>query len=246
MLDSAIFWIFSVVGVGAALSAVFTRNSVYAALSLIATFMSIAGFYLLNNADFLAIAQIILYAVGLTILMLFAIMLTGDSPADIRKVNRTSRLAYGIIIAYVFVLVLRSVLNAPIAQSPMIPFSTAERLIKEGSATLLGQSLFSTYALPFELASILLLAAMIGAIVIAKKRFIDSESDMLGEMRLALDMSSAPSEEAIEALRRKRELEHQERQSTIQPDSAPPALPIDSPEQSGNQAVDTVAASTRT
>ncbi len=216
MLDSAIFWVFAIVGVGAALGAVFNRSVINAALCLIAVFMSIAGFYVLNNADFLAIAQIIIYAVGLTIIMLFAIMFTGDKPMDLRKVNRMSRLAYGIIIAYVLALVLRGSASLPVASTPAISSDLAMRLKTEGSTLLLGELLFSQYALPFELASILLLAAMIGAIVIAKKRFVESESELLGDVRLAVDLSSAPPADAIEGLRQKRLLEHQERKDALQ------------------------------
>lgn len=215
MLDSAIFWIFAIVGVGAALGAVFNRSIINAALCLIAVFMSIAGFYLLNNADFLAISQIIIYAVGLTIIMLFAIMFTGDKPMDMAKVNRTSRLAYGIIIAYTIAILLRGSAAVPAVNIPAVGGTMLERLLREGSTTMLGELLFSQYALPFELASVLLLAAMIGAIVIAKKRFVESDVDILGDTRLAVDVTSAPPAEAIEALRRERFLEQQERQNAL-------------------------------
>jgi len=216
MLDSAIFWVFAIIGVGAALGAVFNRSVINAALCLIAVFMSIAGFYVLNNADFLAIAQIIIYAVGLTIIMLFAIMFTGDKPMDLQKVNRTSRLAYGIIIAYVLALMLRGSASLPTAALPNVAPDLVMRIKTEGSTILLGELLFSQYALPFELASILLLAAMIGAIVIAKKRFVESDSELLGDVRLAVDLSSAPPADAIEGLRQKRMLEHQERKEALQ------------------------------
>jgi NADH:ubiquinone oxidoreductase subunit 6 (subunit J) len=204
MLDSAIFWVFAVTAVIAALGAVLNRSIIYAALCLIAVFMSIAGFYVLNNADFLAIAQIIIYAVGLTIMMLFAIMFTGDKPMDSHKVNRTARLASGIIVAYVFALLLRGVLMGGSIKMPSISPEIAARLTSEGSTAMLGELLFNKYALPFELASVLLLAAMIGAIVIAKKRFVESESELLGEVRLPVDLDSAPPEDAIAALRAKR------------------------------------------
>jgi len=204
MLDSAIFWVFAIVAVGAALGAVFTRSIIHAALCLIGVFMSIAGFFVLNNADFLAIAQIIIYAVGLTIIMLFAIMFTGDKVLEKTKVNRAGRLAYGIIAAYVFALLLRGVLSNTAHITPQIAPEVAFRFSTQGSTAMLGELVFNKYALPFELASLLLLAAMIGAIVIAKKRFNESETVDLGETRLALDLASAPSEDAIQALRRER------------------------------------------
>jgi NADH:ubiquinone oxidoreductase subunit 6 (subunit J) len=205
MLDSAIFWAFAIVSVAAALGAVLSRSAINAALCLIAAFMSIAGFYLLNNADFLAIAQIIIYAVGLTILMLFAIMFTGDKPFLKKNVNKASRVAYGVVLVYVFALLLRGIVNGFQSFPAVVPGSGfIARMSTEGSTALLGQLLFTDYSLPFEVASILLLAAMIGAIVIAKKRFVESESTLLGEMRLPVDLSSAPPEKTIEELRAKR------------------------------------------
>ena len=215
MLDSAIFWIFAVVSIVAALGAILNRSNIYAALCLIAVFMSIAGFYLLNNADFLAIAQIIIYAVGLTIIMLFAIMFTGDRPLQAKKASQAGKVAYGIVIAYVFALLIRASFISSGTQTTGVNPALAARFTAEGSTGMLGELLFNKYALPFELASILLLAAMIGAIVIAKKRFYESEEALLGEVRLPLDTSSAPTEEAIEALRHKRDLEKAERVATL-------------------------------
>lgn len=220
MLDSTIFWIFSVVSVVAALGAVLNRSNIYAALCLIAVFMSIAGFYLLNNADFLAIAQIIVYAVGLTIIMLFAIMFTGDRSVQIKKASQAGKVAYGIVIAYVFALLIRgALLGSGFPASGGANEALVARFTAEGSTTMLGELLFGQYALPFELASILLLAAMIGAIVIAKKRFYESDSERLGEVRLAVDTSSAPTEQAIEALRIKRSLEQAEREAALKQES---------------------------
>lgn len=216
MLDSAIFWIFAVVSIASALGAILNRSNIYAALCLITVFMSIAGFYLLNNADFLAMAQIIIYAVGLTIIMLFAIMFTGDRPVQAKKASRAGKVAYGIVIAYVLALLLRGALAGGGAVVTGVNPNLAARLSVEGSTTMLGELLFNRYALPFELASILLLAAMIGAIVIAKKRFYETDTELLGEVRLPVDEDSAPPEDVIAALRSKRELEHAERKDKIQ------------------------------
>ncbi len=215
MLDSAIFWTFAVISVVAALGAVMNRSNIYAALCLIAVFMSIAGFYLLNNADFLAIAQIIIYAVGLTIIMLFAIMFTGDRSTQAKKAGQAGRVAYGVIIAYVFALLIRGTIAGIKPGVAGVNPELAARFTAEGSTAMLGELLFNKYALPFELASILLLAAMIGAIVIAKKRFYETEEALLGTVRLPLDVSSAPRQDAIDALRADRELELAERKAAL-------------------------------
>lgn len=206
MLDSTMFWAFAILSVGAALGAVLNRSIINAALCLIVVFMSVAGLYLLNNADFIAIAQIIIYAVGLTIMMLFAIMFTGDKTSyDRAKANASTRIAYGIVLVYVLALLVRSVVNGFVHMPTQLPSGIqASRLMQEGSTALLGQLLFMDYGLPFEVASILLLAAMIGAIVIAKKRFSPIDSEELGSMRLPIDLSSAPPEQTLEALRERR------------------------------------------
>jgi NADH:ubiquinone oxidoreductase subunit 6 (subunit J) len=235
MLDSAIFWVFALTAVSAALGAVLNRSIIYAALCLIAVFMSIAGFYMLNNADFLALAQIIIYAVGLTIIMLFAIMFTGEKPLAIGKVNRTAKLAYGIVVAYVLAMLVRGMATyGGIATKPDMQPELIEELTRNGSTALLGELLFSRYALPFELASVLLLAAMIGAIVIAKKRFMESEDELLGEVRLPVDMASAPPEDAVAALRAKRMSQSQERR--LSPHTEIGDLPETSPETAPDKA----------
>jgi NADH:ubiquinone oxidoreductase subunit 6 (subunit J) len=216
MLDSVIFWTFAIIAVIASFGAVVSRSAIYAALCLIAVFMSIAGFYVLNNADFLAMAQVIIYAVGLTILMLFAIMFTGDKPVARSKVNRTARLAYGIIASYVFCLLIRAVVDWPGPHEPLMNATVKETLARQGSTEMLGTLLFGQYALPFELASILLLVAMIGAIVIAKKQFLEPDNPSqpaMGDTQFRIDLASAPEESALEALRQ----QHFETSSAHQP-----------------------------
>lgn len=241
MVDSAIFWVFAVISVTAALGAVLNRSIIYAALCLIAVFLSIAGFFILNNADFLAIAQIIVYAVALTIIMLFAIMFTGDRPMQGGSGSRLSRVAAGITLLYVFGLLTYAALRAfPDAGAGPNP-QLAEELATYGSTGKLGALLFSTYALPFELASILLLVAMIGAIIIAKKRFVESDTDLWGDVKLPVDTSSAVPEAAIEAMRAKRFSQSQERKLSPQteiggkPETSPETASVPSNETTGGQ-----------
>ncbi|HEY9687301.1 MAG TPA: NADH-quinone oxidoreductase subunit J [Coleofasciculaceae cyanobacterium] len=206
MVDSAIFWAIALFSVGAALGAVLSRSIINAALCLIVVFLSIAGVFVLNNADFLAIAQVIIYAVGLTIIMLFAIMFTGDRPLPQQRSNPVARIASGIVVLYIFGLLIRAVAgafpaNASLSRTPEF----IQTMATQGSTTELGKLLFMTYAMPFEIASILLLAAMIGAIIIAKKRFVET-SELETGLRFEIDRESAPSEEAIEAIRASRQI----------------------------------------
>lgn len=198
MVDSVIFWAFALVSVGAALGAILCRSVIYSALCLIAVFLSIAGIFLLNNADFLAISQIIIYAVGLTIIMLFAIMFTGDRPFGPSKASGTMRMVNRLVILYMVGLLLWGCSKAVLPNLSSFSPAAAETLAQHGSTAMLGSLLFNQYAIPFELASILLLSAMVGAIVIAKKSFAEGEAE---RSRWPVDEASAPPEETIAALR---------------------------------------------
>lgn len=230
MVDSAIFWAFALLSVGAALGAVLSRSIINAALCLIIVFMTIAGVFVLNNADFLAIAQVIIYAVGLTIIMLFAIMFTGDKPMPART-NPVAKVGYVVVLLYVFGLLVRAMTGAFGAES----FVTRspefiQSMVAQGSSTRLGLLLFKTYALPFEIASILLLAAMIGAIIIAKKRFVET-GELEGSLQFEFDDTSAPSADAIEALRAKR-LYGTTQDTATSPQTEIGGMPETSPESS--------------
>jgi NAD(P)H-quinone oxidoreductase subunit 6 len=200
MVDSVIFWAFALVSVGAALGAILSRSIIYAALCLIAVFLSIAGIFLLNNADFLAISQIIIYAVGLTIIMLFAIMFTGDKKFADNKANQSTRLANRVVILYVAALLVWACTKVLLPKVSSFSPANAELLAQQGSTGWLGEVLFTQYAIPFEVASVLLLGAMIGAIVIAKKQF----SDEPESMHWPVDTGSAAPEGVLEALRAER------------------------------------------
>ncbi len=197
MEQSALFWLFAAVSVLSALGVVFARSIIYSGLSLFVLFMTIAGVFLLNNADFLAIAQVLVYAVGLTIILLFAIMFTGHKhdwtdgafPKIFMGIS-------GVVAVYVAVLLVKAVI---------FPYSTvsvgggsplALYLRDQGSTAMLGTLLMSKYGLPFELASILLLVAMIGAIVLAKRSLVTVD---LGDTKLPLDTESILPEDALAA-----------------------------------------------
>ena len=161
-----------------ALGVVFLPRIVYSAVSMIVAFLSVAGVFVLLNADFLAISQIIIYAVGITIVMIFAIMLTGklsDKKTWIAIAPRTL-FAFAISGAF-FVTILFAITNGFsflkrkselfLASTPSP--QTIETLQTEGTTGIIGNALLTKYVLPFEILSLLLLAAIIGAVVIAKK-----------------------------------------------------------------------------
>jgi NADH:ubiquinone oxidoreductase subunit 6 (subunit J) len=186
MIETLLFAKFALVSVLAAAGVLFAPNIVYAAISLLVVFACVAGFFLLNNADFLAIAQILVYAVGLTIIILFGLMFTGTqafAPVIGQRVRQWSAAGIALVVSTVL-----AVAAGQMAQKFQIrPASSAlvAQYQQEGSIRLIGQLLYGKYVLPFELASLLLLGAMVGAIVIAKKQMTVVE-EVAGSIKFGL------------------------------------------------------------
>ncbi|AYD46148.1 MAG TPA: NADH-quinone oxidoreductase subunit J [Arachidicoccus soli] len=167
-IAAILFWILSVLTIFSAIMVVVSKNPVHSVLWLIATFFAISGHYIMMNAQFLAIVNIIVYAGAIMVLFLFVIMLMNlNSNTEPRK-NIWAKLI-GVISAGMLLWILISVVRTfsdQIKGHPQIAtFNTGNiGLIKN-----LGQVLFTQYALPFEITSVLFLSAMIGAVVIGKK-----------------------------------------------------------------------------
>jgi NADH-quinone oxidoreductase subunit J len=157
-----IFWFLSVVAIGSALGVILSRNPVNSVLFLIITFFAISGHYVLMNAQFLAIVNIIVYAGAIMVLFLFVIMLMNLN-ADVEpQKGRLVQLA-GIVSGGILFLVVLAALKT--AQPQLVEQSPTDI----GLIQNLGKVLFTSYVLPFEISSVLFLSAMIGAIVIGKK-----------------------------------------------------------------------------
>lgn len=150
-----------------ALGVVLFTNIVYSAFLLGGVFISMAGIYLLLNADFVAAAQVLIYVGSINVLILFAIMLV-NKREDYKTIpGRWIRnIATGLVCGGLFVLLGTMVMMTPWS------ISTESAVLSEGSVVEIGKHFFSDYLLPFELASILLLMAMVGAIIIARRDFI--------------------------------------------------------------------------
>ncbi len=178
MMDTLVFWFFAVVSVLMAIGVVFAPSVLYAALCLLSVFFCMAGFFLLNNADFLAVAQVMIYAVGLTIVLMFGLMFTGNQALPTQEKQwgwlvKTIAIISGLSI--VGVLIKASTSFVPKLISPLGDVAT-RTLIANGTTAQLGELLLTKYILPFELVSVLLLIAMIGAILLSKKTFAEQGS----------------------------------------------------------------------
>ncbi|MBI2863580.1 MAG: NADH-quinone oxidoreductase subunit J [Chloroflexi bacterium] len=165
------FYVLAVVVLGSTISVVTVRNVFHAALYLVLSFIGVAGLYITLSADFVAAVQILIYAGAVAILFVFAVMLT-HGPEQASQNNRLRAPAFFVAallfatLAMVMVNTTWSVnmIDAPVTDTPT---KIAELLL--GSRNAAGELLSSGFVLPFEVASVLLLAAMVGAIVVARE-----------------------------------------------------------------------------
>ena len=167
MTDLILFLILALIAIATALGMLFSKNAIYSALFLVLNFITVAVFYLLLGAPFIAMAQITVYAGAIMVLFLFVIMLLGAEALPQTNVLPWQRpLAIGLSVllavesAYLLITKARP---AGDILAPDATVNTTENLRQ------MGMALFSDYLLPFEVVSILLLVAMVGAIVLAKK-----------------------------------------------------------------------------
>jgi NADH-quinone oxidoreductase subunit J len=163
-ITEILFWFLTALALGSALMVVFSKNPVHSVLWLIAVFFAISGHYILLNAQFLAVVNLIVYAGAIMVLFLFVIMLMNlNAEAEPRK-NRWLMYS-GWLSGFLLMLVIVAALKEAETRDQLA-------LMKGGDIGLikhLGRVLFSEYVLPFEISSVLFLSAMVGAVVIGKK-----------------------------------------------------------------------------
>jgi NADH-quinone oxidoreductase subunit J len=183
-MTHAVFWFFAVFAVGSAALCIVQRNPVSAALWLVSTMFSLAAIYVLLNAQFIAAIQVLVYAGAVMVLFLFVIMLLnlGHARSDIRG---PSAVAAALVIVGLLLVELLTLwrysparLAAEIAQAPgtrdpaaafAAGISARQDAVTHGVVGGVAAPLFQIYLVPFEITSILLLAAIIGAVVLAKR-----------------------------------------------------------------------------
>ncbi len=175
------FGLLAAMMLGAALGVVLLSNVVYSAFLLAGAFISAAGLYLLLNADFVAMAQVLVYVGAVNVLIIFAIMLVNKredfTPIPQAWIRKT---ATAVVCAGLFALLSTMVLATPWAIS-------TDATVPSGSMVVIGKHFFTDFLLPFELASVLLLMALIGAIVLARREFLpDLEEADLQQTMLTL------------------------------------------------------------
>ncbi|HYE99418.1 MAG TPA: NADH-quinone oxidoreductase subunit J [Planctomycetota bacterium] len=156
----------SVVALAAALLMVTRRNPMYAAVWMLFTFLALAVAYLRLGAPFLAAMHVLVYTGAILVLFLFVIMLLNLKPEELgQETPLPLRLGAAVLCGGLFVLLAAAILRDPASTAPPPPAPAAF-----GSVHSVGTDLFTTYALPFELASALILAAIFGGVVLAKRK----------------------------------------------------------------------------
>ena len=166
MITEIVFWFFAILTIGSACVVVFSRNMIYAVFSLLFTFFGVAGIYVLLNADFLAVTQIMIYIGGILVLLIFGIMLTSNITGVDIKSGQTGKIqmffagifSLIVIVGLIFIALTTKWYSA-------VPPDEVNSTIE-----LIGKSLLTNYLLAFESASVLLLIAIIGAALIARRK----------------------------------------------------------------------------
>jgi len=159
-----LFLILALVAIASALGMLISRSAIYSALFLVLNFATVAVFFLLLNAPFIAVSQVSVYAGAIMILFLFVIMLLGAEQTGRTQTLRWQR-PLAITLAVVLLLEAGYII---MGQRGVVPLVATELPAGFGSPAQVGLELFSSYLLPFEVTSVLLLVAMIGAIVLTK------------------------------------------------------------------------------
>jgi NADH-quinone oxidoreductase subunit J len=165
-IDLILFLVLAVVAIITALGMLTSQNTVYSALFLVLNFATVAIFYILLGTPFIAMSQVTVYAGAIMVLFLFVIMLLGAerlAPGNVLPYQKPLAIGLAVILTVeaAYLLINHSVPNAVVSAPDAAINSTK-------SLTTIGKALYTSYLLPFEVTSILLLVAMVGAIVLSK------------------------------------------------------------------------------
>jgi NADH-quinone oxidoreductase subunit J len=166
-----VFWAFAGLAMASALLCITMRNPVSSALWLVVTLFALAGLFVLLDAQFIAVLQVLVYAGAIMVLFLFVIMLLNIGRATRSDIKGAWGLGVGVLLAGLMMVQLLALrFGAPPQQLTLPPGAMARAAAEQGMVAAVARPLFSTYLVPFEITSILLLAALVGAVVLAKRK----------------------------------------------------------------------------
>jgi NADH-quinone oxidoreductase subunit J len=163
-MEQSLFYVFAAIALGSSLAMVVQRNPVAAAMNLVLTMFSLAALFVLLQAHFLAVIQLLVYAGAVMVLFLFVIMFLNLTEDQMMPGRRSILHVAGIALAIFALFQLRGLID----RTPPAPPKAVDAAF--GTTKAIGKLLFSDYLLPFEITSVLILAAIVGAVVLAKRR----------------------------------------------------------------------------
>jgi NADH-quinone oxidoreductase subunit J len=170
-ITEIIFYVFATLTIAGALGIIFTKNILYAAFSLLLTFLGIAALYVLAGADLLAVVQIMIYVGGVLVLMIFGVMLTSKTTDRYLPSPSHNRIAGALAGLGLFGLFVTVILKANFSTITWInKAQQAEQIATQSTVAGIGINLMTDFVLPFETAGILLMVALLGAAYIAGRK----------------------------------------------------------------------------
>ncbi len=165
--EQIMFYVLAAAAVGSALMVVLQRNPIISALYLILNFFCLAGIYLTLHAQFIAIIQILVYAGAIMVLFVFVIMLLNLGDEQALKAKLTWQRMLAVVLVFGLLMEIVYLFTMPEATTAVLD---VDRSIRIGEVEHIGTQLFTKFLFPFEITSVLLTAAIVGAIVLAKKK----------------------------------------------------------------------------
>lgn len=169
-VSAVLFYLSAAMTVAGALGVVLTRNIVRTAVCLLVALLGVGGLYMSLHAEFLAAVQLVVYAGGILVVIVFAVMLTNNSTFQLYRLRKTEVFVAAGLVALLFAGLSAAILHSGLG-------SGVESHADSYPIKPLGEALLGDYLVPFELISVLLLAVMIGAAYLAKARKRDQEAD---------------------------------------------------------------------
>ena len=163
-LEFIIFFVLGALAIASGIIVISHKNPVVSAIALVFHFFMLAGLYLNLNAEFLAVLQILVYAGAIMVLVIFVIMLLNLGDEEKLKEKLNVRRIIAVIFAFILVIQFGIIYLSSVAATG------GEKFVSAGSPEVIGHDLFTNYLFPFEAVSLLLLAAIIGSVILAKRK----------------------------------------------------------------------------
>jgi len=160
MTQSVVFFILAAIILGSALAMVLSKNLVHSAIFMVITFLGVAGIYLMLSADFLAVMQILVYIGAISVLLVFGVMLTRRGDITTSNLFNRYKFSGALVAAALFAVLARLIQKSD--------WTVSQYTLTETTIDPIADLMMNSYVVPFEVAAILLLVAMVGAIIVAK------------------------------------------------------------------------------